>query len=560
MHQQVADSVVRILDFPDVLSKEAVAEFNFDDRNYDLVGPVLFCSCYRHTSLGISLPRKCLVTRRGALMLLRAEKDDDALSQQRTAPTTSSSSQHATSIPNVSHFIEFATGGFLVEHHTTATTSEREMHFRITATSSPTLTSSDSIGTSPQRGGGAATTPAPEPVLLRFGANDGAVLVKVLQHFAQFIPSLQVRSEFVPFPEFGAASPLAKLKGAFNSFRKESTATTKHLKGSGSVSTPVKPRSSSIASSTMSTPTARPEAESLPPLSPQANRPKGLQHFPEDELVPIDALKKRKALPAEEIDRIHQQLTNIYTFYAPDKAHTVADLLMKYKGMEDLLLIKVVVKYGASNAVAQGLQHGVGSSTEADQDLSNMDRERRNVSQPTLLNAHPTALRHGIDDVDLVDSDDLASVRLTEDSNDLTDVDEVEDLMLEINVLERACDRMVWGAAAAAANQPRDAVNQPQQNIIQATRQRATSLAQCVTTICCSSTKQSYLDDEHHLEGQFLKQQQQQQQNAQPSRPTNTSREPPAHETKNVGRTPVVFVPRLAEMSAEELRSIMDLL
>ncbi|CUF29537.1 Hypothetical protein, putative [Bodo saltans] len=245
--------------------------------------------------------------------------------------------------------------------------------------------------------------------------------------------------------------------------------------------------------------------------------------------------------------------------------------------MEDLLLIKVVVKYGASNAIANGgTQQRATQFADEDENgtyhnvSSNPDRERHNFSlavaaerlnQPPPLRAHSSALRHRIDDVDLVDSDDLASVRLTEDSNDLTDVDEVEDLMLEINVLERACDRMVWGAANAAANgqqQPGDTdAYQQQQNIIQATRQRATTLAQCVTTICTSSQKQSHLDEEQHLEGQFLKQRQQQSGEAASRVARGSST---VEDIKNGGRTPITLGPRHPRMSAEDLKSIMDLL
>lgn len=459
-----------MLDFPNVLPRNHVSDFHFSDHEYDIVGPVINCSCFRQTSHGGHVARKCLVTRRGAMLLLRPDSKDDDEQQQQNRITSSSSLVGVTSITNISHIIEFATGGFLVEHHlTTVKTSfadnkEHEMQFRITVTSG-----SDGTSTREQ-----------PPVLLRFGASDGSMLITVLQHFTQYVPTLVLKNEIVPLMDSTAVTPLAKLKSAFGSFR--TSQSTKHLKGTSE--TPHRSPSSSTTASAVTTP-----VRGGVPATDITQRPKALRHLPATELVPIDVLKKRKPLPEAEMDRIHNELTRIYQYYAPHKAHIVPDALLQHKGIEDLLLISVIRKYGA-----------VPRSPSSEHLVAVGEEHRHQQLNPAVLFSQ-------IDDEDLVN--DLPSARLTDDSNDLTDADEIDDLMLEINVLERACDRMVWAAATSSArggggsSATASTPSQYQKNVLESTRDRALSLAQCVTTICTSSTKKALNEEEQALEQQF---------------------------------------------------------
>lgn len=75
------------------------------------------------------------------------------------------------------------------------------------------------------------------------------------------------------------------------------------------------------------------------------DRPPGLRHLPADRVIPKEVLLQRPPIAGDALDAIRQKLVDIYTTHHPAKVKDVDDLLEKYTGLEDLLLIKVACTY-----------------------------------------------------------------------------------------------------------------------------------------------------------------------------------------------------------------------
>jgi hypothetical protein len=74
-------------------------------------------------------------------------------------------------------------------------------------------------------------------------------------------------------------------------------------------------------------------------------RPRAFQGWPQGQAIPENVLRGRTPMPFDQREALRVQLKTLYSYYNPAKVADVDRLLEKYRGLEDLLFMKVVLKY-----------------------------------------------------------------------------------------------------------------------------------------------------------------------------------------------------------------------